>query len=39
MLLGEEALVLGLQVDAPAHGVVELMASGDGALEDLDGSV
>ncbi len=37
VLLGEEALVLGLQVDAPAHGVIELVAGGDGVLEDLHG--
>ena len=37
VLLGEEALVLGLEVDAPADGVVELVAIGDGLLEDLDG--
>ena len=29
--------MLGLQVDAPAHGVVERVACGDGLLQDLDG--
>ena len=37
VLLGQEAFVLGLQVDAPAHGVVELVAVGDCLLQDLDG--
>ena len=29
--------MLGLEVDAPAHGVVERVAGGDGVLEDLHG--
>ena len=37
MLLGQEALVLGLQVDAPADGVIKLVASSDCLLQDLDG--
>ena len=37
MLLGQEALVLGLQVDAPADGVIKLVTGGDGLLQDLDG--
>ena len=37
MLLGQEALVLGLQVDAPADGVIKLVTGGDCLLQDLDG--
>ena len=37
VLLGQETLVLGLQVDAPAHGIVKLVAGGDGLLQDFDG--
>ena len=37
VLLGQEALVLGLQVDAPADGVIKLVASSDGLLQDFDG--
>ena len=37
MLLGQETLVLGLQVDAPAHGIVKLVTGGDGLLQDFDG--
>ena len=36
VLLGKEALVLGLQVDAPAHGILEVGARGLGILEDPD---
>jgi hypothetical protein len=35
VLLGQEALVLGLQVRAPLDGVLELLAAGS-RLEDLD---
>ena len=37
MLLGQETLVLGLQVDAPADGVIKLVASSDCLLQDFDG--
>ena len=37
VFLGQETLVLGLQVDAPAHGIVKLVTGGDGLLQDFDG--
>ena len=37
VLLGQVALVLGLEVDAPLDGVLELGAGGLGVLQDLDG--
>ena len=37
MLVGEVLLMLGLEVTAPLHGVLEVLPRGGGGLEDLDG--